>query len=90
MVKHGQKLGRAEEVGFQLPDIDYARMAEAMGIEGITIKTPEELLAIDWKRLGEKQSPTMINLLIDPDEVPPMGQRVKGLADESGSATPGG
>jgi len=90
MVKHGQKLGGAEEVGFELPQIDYAKMAEAMGIEGMTIRTPEELVAIDWKRLGEKQAPTMINLIIDSEEVPPMGQRVKGLADKNESATPGG
>jgi acetolactate synthase I/II/III large subunit len=90
MVKHGQKLGGAEEVGFELPVIDYAKMAEAMGIEGITIKTPEELMAIEWQRLGEKQAPTMINLIVDANEVPPMGQRVKGLADKNESATPGG
>ncbi len=89
MVKHGQKLGGAAEVGFELPEIDYAKMAEAMGVEGVTIKTPEELVAIDWKRLGKKRAPTMINMLIDPAEVPPMGQRVKGLADNQ-SATPGG
>ena len=88
MVKHGQKLGGAEEIGFELPSIDYAKMAEAMGIEGITVRTPEELDFIDWNRLGKKKAPTMINLIIDPNEVPPMGQRVKGLADES--ATPGG
>lgn len=90
MVKHGQKLGGAAEIGFELPEIDYAKMAEAMGIEGITIKTPEELVAIDWKRLGNKQVPTMINMLIDPEEIPPMGQRVKGLSDKNQSATPGG
>ncbi len=88
MVKHGQKLGNAEEIGFELPTINYALMAEAMGIEGITIKTAEELTNIEWKRLGQKKAPTMINLIIDPEEVPPMGQRVKGLSDQS--ATPGG
>ncbi|TQV77059.1 thiamine pyrophosphate-binding protein [Aliikangiella marina] len=89
MVKHGQKLGSAEEIGFELPQIDYAKMAEAMGIEGITVRTPQELDEIDWIRLGNKSAPTMINLIIDPNETPPMGQRVKGLANE-GSATPGG
>jgi acetolactate synthase-1/2/3 large subunit len=89
MVKHGQKLGGAEEVGFELPEIDYAMMVQAMGIEGITIKTPQELMEIDWQRLGNKKGPTLINLIIDPNEVPPMGQRVKGLADNE-SATPGG
>jgi acetolactate synthase-1/2/3 large subunit len=90
MVKHGQKLGGAEEVGFELPEIDYAMMAQAMGIEGLTIRTPEELVEIDWQHLGNKKAPTLINLIIDPNEVPPMGQRVKGLADKNESATPGG
>ena len=90
MVKHGQKLGGAEEIGFELPEINYAMMAQAMGIEGLTIRTPQELMEIDWQRLGKKQAPTMINLIIDPNEVPPMGQRVKGLADKNESATLGG
>ena len=89
MVKHGQKLGGAEEVGFELPEIDYAMMAQAMGIEGITIRTPQELVEIDWQHLGNKKAPTLINIIIDPNEIPPMGQRVKGLADNE-SATPGG
>lgn len=90
MVKHGQKLGGAEEVGFELPCINYAKMAEAMHIEGIEINTPAELIEIDWQRLGNKKGPTLIDLHIDPDEIPPMGQRVKGLADKNESATPGG
>lgn len=88
MVKHGQKLGGAEQIGFALPKINYAKMAEAMGIEGIQIKTVDELMNINWQRLGNKQAPTMIDLHIDPTEVPPMAQRVKGLANHS--ATPGG
>ncbi len=32
----------------------------------------------------------MINLIIDAEEVPPMNQRVKGLADKNQSATPDG
>ena len=90
MVKHGQKLGGAEEIGFELPDINYAMMAQAMGIESLTVKTPQELVEIDWQRLGKKQGPTMINLIIDPNEVPPMSQRVKGLTDKNESATAGG
>ncbi|WP_196138323.1 thiamine pyrophosphate-binding protein [Aliikangiella sp. G2MR2-5] len=88
MVKHGQRLGGAEEVGFELPKIDFAKMAESMGIEGIRVETPEDLLAIDWTRLGNKKGPTMIDIIVDGEEMPPMGQRVKGLADQS--ATPGG
>jgi acetolactate synthase-1/2/3 large subunit len=88
MVKHGQKLGGAEPIGFSLPTINFAKMAEAMGIEGIQVKTVDELMNINWQRLGQKQAPTMIDLHIDPTEIPPMAQRVKGLANQS--ATPGG
>ncbi len=88
MVKHGQELGGAEKIGFQLPKINFAKIAQAMSIEGITIYTPEQLDAIDWNRLGEKSAPTLLDILIDPKEVPPMGQRVKGLAAQS--MTPGG
>ncbi len=88
MVKHGQKLGGAEQIGYALPIINYAKIADAMGIEGIQVRTIDELMAIDWQRLGDKKGPTMIDLTIDPSEVPPMGQRVKGLANQS--ATPGG
>jgi acetolactate synthase-1/2/3 large subunit len=63
-------------------------MAEAMGIEGIRVRTVDELMNINWRRLGDKQGPTMIDLHIDSTEVPPMAQRVKGLANQS--ATPGG
>ncbi len=82
MVKHGQILGGAEQVGYELPNVDYAKIAEAMGIEGITIETPAELVAVDWKRLGNKKGPTMINMLIDPNEVPPIVQRVDGLSED--------
>ncbi|MET1253630.1 thiamine pyrophosphate-binding protein [Aliikangiella maris] len=88
MVKHGQKLGKAEEIGFELPQINFARLAEAMGVPAMTITSPTELDNIDWEYLGKREGPTLIDLIIDPNEVPPMGQRVKGLADSS--ATPGG
>ena len=32
MVKHGQRLAGAEPIGFELPQVDFAAMAAAMGI----------------------------------------------------------
>ncbi len=87
MVKHGQRLGRSEPIGFGLPAIDFSKIAEAMGVEGIVIRTPVELEAIDWARLGAKPGPTLVDVRIDSEESPPMAQRVKGLAE---SGTPGG
>ncbi|OMH38397.1 acetolactate synthase [Motiliproteus sp. MSK22-1] len=80
MVKHGQRMGGAEQIGYELPTISYANMAEAMGIEGITIKTPKQMMALDFEALFAKEAPTMIDVRIDPEEIPPMGERIKGLA----------
>ncbi|EWH11183.1 putative acetolactate synthase large subunit [Catenovulum agarivorans DS-2] len=88
MVKHGQKLGNAEPIGYELNHVSYADLAESMGIRGITVKTPGELADIDWSGLFKADGPTLIDAIIDPDEIPPMGERVKGLAQAS--ATPGG
>ncbi|MEH6627003.1 MAG: thiamine pyrophosphate-binding protein [Motiliproteus sp.] len=80
MVKHGQRLGGAEQIGYQLPTINYAAIAAAMGIEGIIIASPDELQALNFDRLFSKSAPTLIDIRIDGEEVPPMGERIKGLA----------
>lgn len=89
MVMHGQRLGGAEQIGFELNKVNYADLATAMGIEGIVVESAEELEALDFERLFEKDGPTLIDVRIDGEEVPPMGSRVKDLAAGS-SATPGG
>ncbi|WP_299179137.1 thiamine pyrophosphate-binding protein [uncultured Neptuniibacter sp.] len=80
MVKHGQRLGGAEQIGYELPQINFAAIAESMGIEGIVIDTVEQLDQLDFSRLFSKQQPTLLDVRIDAEEVPPMGERVKGLA----------
>ncbi len=89
MVKQGQKLRNAEPIGFELPSIDFAAMARSMGIEGITITSPQEFENIDWTRLADKKAPTLIDLLIDENEVPPMKARIKDLTDTDEVATTG-
>lgn len=89
MVMHGQKLGGQESIGWQLCEVNYAAMAISMGVEGVVIDTPQQLDEIDWPVLFAKSSPTLLDVRIDRAEVPPMGDRIKGLADKE-SATPGG
>ncbi len=89
MVMHGQRLGNQESIGWELNTINYAALAQAMGVDGIVIESPAELDAIDFKALFSKSGPTLIDVRIDRNEVPPMGDRIKGLAI-NGSATPGG
>ncbi len=87
MVMHGQRLGGAEQTGYQLGRINYAALAHALGVDAVIIETPLQLEAIDFAALFRKKGPTLLDIRIDAEEVPPMADRVKGL---KGSATPGG
>ncbi len=89
MVMHGQKLGNQESIGWELNTINYAGVAQSMGINGIVIDTPQQMEKINFNELFQRNGPTLLDVRIDRDEVPPMGDRIKGLA-VNGSATPGG
>jgi len=77
MVKHGQKLANAAEIAFQLPKVDFNLFAQSMGIEAYTIHSPSDLAKLDIHSLCEKRSPILLDVYIDPEEVPPMGLRVE-------------
>ena len=79
MVKHGQRLAGAEPIGFQLPTIDYCAMVAAMGIPGHVIRTPAELDAIDYDSILSRKGPTLLDVRIDGEEVPPINVRMKTL-----------
>mgnify|MGYP000190311261 CR=1 FL=1 len=87
---HGQRLGNQESIGWELNKIDYAMQAKAMGVDGIVIESPEQLDALNIAELFNKEGPTLLDIRIDREEIPPMSDRVKGLADSKTSATPGG
>ncbi len=88
MVMHGQRLGGQESIGWELNRIDYAAQARAMGIHGEVIETPAQLDNLDLAGLFRRKGPTLLDVRIDRDEIPPMNDRIRGLAGES--ATPGG
>jgi acetolactate synthase-1/2/3 large subunit len=79
MVKHGQRLARAEPIGFQLPEVDYRLLALAMGIPGHVIDSPANLEALDFDEILSRKGPTMLDVRIDGEEAPPMIQRLKAL-----------
>lgn len=89
MVMHGQKLGGQESIGWELNLINYAAVATALGANGIEVQTSNDLNALDWNDIFNRDGPTLIDVRIDRDQVPPMGDRIRGLAVD-GSATPGG
>lgn len=79
MVKHGQRLGGAEPVGFDLPPVDFAKMASAMGAHAESVRTVDELNNLDFQTICARPGPTLLDVHIDPEEIPPMGVRMRML-----------
>jgi acetolactate synthase-1/2/3 large subunit len=82
MVKHGQCLGGAEQIGALLPPTDFAAMSRAQGGRGYSIRSAEDLQALDIKSICNYPGPTLLDVYIDADEVPPMASRLRVLLDE--------
>ena len=81
MVKHGQRIGGAEQIGFELPHADYAQLAMSLGADGHIIRSPEDLLNLDIKKICTRAGPTLLDVRIDPEEVPPIRVRMRGLSN---------
>ena len=78
MVKHGQKLGHAEKIGFELPAIDFVEFANSMGMNAVRVDTIDTLESLDIRELV-KDGPAVLDVYIDKNETPPMDNRLKAL-----------
>lgn len=85
MVKHGQRLAGAEAVGFELPQADLAAMARALGAEGIVIESPRDMDALDIGEICARPGPTLLDVRVDRDEIPPMASRIRMLGSVQGA-----
>ncbi len=75
MVKHGQRLNKAEEIGVDLPQVDFAAMARAQGVKAHLIDSWDDFNQVpdeDWNPKG----PVLLDVRIDGEEVPPMKSRI--------------
>jgi acetolactate synthase-1/2/3 large subunit len=54
-------------------------MVAAMGIPGHVIRTPQELDALDFDAILSRRGPTLLDVRIDGEEVPPMNLRMRTL-----------
>jgi acetolactate synthase-1/2/3 large subunit len=75
-VKHGQRLAGAEQIGYEIPQVDFVGMARAMGVDGYTIKSIDDLWGVDFLTLSRARKPFLLDIIIDPEEVPPIGRRM--------------
>ena len=82
MVKHGQRLGGGEPIAFQLPQVDFAKMAQALGAQGITIRSSWDFMVLNIKEILSSKGPTLLDVHIDSEEVPAIGMRMQALGQK--------
>ncbi len=70
VILNDQLPGRAPACFERLP-VDYAALARAMGAQAHTIRSPEDFDALDIAAMCTAAGPTLLDVYIDPDEVPP-------------------
>lgn len=79
MVKHGQRLAGAEQIGFELPTVDFRLLAESMGIPGHVIHTAQDFENLDLDAILSNPGPTVLDVRVDREEAPPMELRLRTL-----------
>ncbi len=80
MVMHGQRLAGAEQTGCLMPPTDFSLIARGLGAKGFVVHSSKELAEID---LHDLTGPVVIDVRIDPTQVPPMKSRIKTLAAQT-------
>uniref|UniRef100_UPI00257CBA2A hypothetical protein n=1 Tax=Ralstonia sp. RL TaxID=1839756 RepID=UPI00257CBA2A len=56
---------------------DFAALARALGAQAHTIRGTADLDALDIDAICSRQGPTLLDVHIDPEQVPPMNLRMR-------------
>ncbi len=78
-VKHGQRMAGSESIAHELPRVNFAQMAEAVGVKGVNLDTVDDLYKFDFEGLLNAGGPVLLDVRIDPEVPPPLGDRVNSL-----------
>ncbi|MBN2062883.1 MAG: thiamine pyrophosphate-binding protein [Deltaproteobacteria bacterium] len=73
MIKFAHHLTGTETVDYSIPPVDFCEMARSVGAEGCTVRDIGELRQIDFHALSNRKGPTLLDVYIDQEEVPPLG-----------------
>lgn len=84
MVKHGQRLAGSERIGYRLPPVDFCALGRALGAQGFRIRSPNDLEVLDIAGICRHRGPTVLDVYVDGEQVPPMGTRMKVLGHGGG------
>jgi len=82
MVRHGQRASsNAMEISHSYDEVNFASLAESLGAVGIRIDKPGQLDQALMDDVIAMNKPVVIDVIIDPDEVPPIGSRLSALKE---------
>jgi len=87
MVKHGQILTGARRIGYELPEVDFAAFAKSMGVRSFHVSCPQDLDNILIDELLLESGPTLLDVNIDKDQIPPISTRTNELKEVASSKT---
>ena len=73
MIKHGHRSAGTEPVDLSIPPVDFCMMAKAVGANAHTIRHPEDFEQLNFQELYRRNGPTLLDVYIDPEEIPPLG-----------------
>ena len=79
MVRSGQRLANAERIGTEFDYFDFCKLADAMSVDSKKIESCNDLLNLDIEEIFSKDKPFILEIMVDPDEIPPLGMRMKTL-----------
>lgn len=82
MVYHGRKLFDKpvpEGIPSTFRQVDFAKVAEGLGARGITIRHPSEFTPELVRDVLKAGRPTVLDVWIDPERVPPIHDRIKNV-----------
>jgi acetolactate synthase I/II/III large subunit len=72
LIRHAHRLTGKEGMGFDIPAVDFAMMARAVGARAHTIGEERDLDRIDWQELARHQGPTLLDVTVDREKRPPL------------------
>jgi acetolactate synthase-1/2/3 large subunit len=80
MVYHGRKLAEIPEgIGSTFKPVDFVKLAEGFGARGIRITKPGEISRAMMAEIIAAGIPTVMDVIIDQEEVPPIHSRIASL-----------
>lgn len=80
MVYHGRKLASIPEgIPSRFQPVDFVKLAEGLGARGIRITRPGEITREMMAEIIATGVPTVLDVIIDPEDVPPIHSRIASL-----------